>query len=182
MAAAVAEAWGLLPAGTFLLVSFFFVVTTKTAELRQTLNPYHPSKRNYGLLRESANLANEVNFSITIFKIISPGVKPPLTVTKQPRTSSGLRACRSWGILGRLARDEAPISSTGGNPCGSALFDAGIGVVVVDTLVIFRLHFEPRDVRMRIELHSHIANQVLNEHWVLIGSLRHRLLILSLEQ
>src|SRR5579859_5465885 len=85
MLAAVAEPRGLWPVGTFLLVSFFFVVTTRTTGLYETLHRIDVRRGENNLLRESAIVANEVKFSITIFKIISPWVKPPPGAPKQPR-------------------------------------------------------------------------------------------------
>ena len=40
----------------------------------------------------------------------------------------------------------------------SGLADTGVGVVIVDTLLIFRLHLVPEDVRMLIEPQGDIPN------------------------
>ena len=64
----------------------------------------------------------------------------------------------------------------------SPFLNAGIGVVIVDALEIFRLDLVPRHPGVSIELERHVAHQILHEHRVFIGALRHELFVLPLEQ
>src|SRR5438132_11829448 len=62
------------------------------------------------------------------------------------------------------------------------VFDAGVSVVVVDTLVVFRFDVVPRDLRMSIEFERHVADEVFHKNGVLISPLRDRFFVLAFQQ
>src|SRR5204862_2354289 len=47
------------------------------------------------------------------------------------------------------------------------LFNAGVGVVVVNALVVFRFRPVPGHVRMSVELEGHIPHEILDENRIL---------------
>src|ERR1035437_1991133 len=67
-------------------------------------------------------------------------------------------------------------------PPGSALLNTRVGAVIVNALLVLRLNLVPGHFRMRVQLQGDIAHQVLDEHRVVVGALRHRLLIFAFEQ
>jgi len=75
-----------------------------------------------------------------------------------------------------------PLNVESGHRPASALLDAGVGVVIVDALVVFRLHAVPGHVRMGVEFEGHISHEVLDENRVFVSPLGHRLFVLPLQQ
>ncbi len=65
---------------------------------------------------------------------------------------------------------------------GSALFDAGVGVVVVDALEVFGLYFVPVDMGNGVQSLGHVADEVLDKYRILVGSFGDGLFIWSFEQ
>jgi hypothetical protein len=64
MAAAVAEPWGLLPAGLFFVGSFFLVVTAQTNSSLK----YRVLGRGNAPFRECANVPKEIKYTTLFFK------------------------------------------------------------------------------------------------------------------
>src|SRR5437773_8798868 len=84
---------------------------------------------------------------------------------------------------------EQPGGSTNGVefktlPARSALplFDAGVSVMIVDALVVFRLDLVPGDLRTRVEFERHVADKVFYENGVFVGPLSDRFFVLALQQ
>ena len=124
---------------------------------------FFPGKSNAISIREWANLANKSKYATTIFGNIVGELAHAITLQRSGGTD-----------LFSKASSARPRSL-------SAVFYAGIRVVVVNTFVVLCFHFVPRHLGMSIELLRDIAHEILDENRVLISPLGHGFLILPLQ-
>src|SRR5262245_41172615 len=168
MAAAVAEPSVFLPPpdlASIFFVIFFFVLTTFCSLNSPRLagvgadNPLFPFQK----VRESSKRNQIRHKNLRIF--FAPekvngggrfGMQPPH------------QAAPSLSISLEFSAPHATIENL--QACLTA-FNAGVGVVIVDALVVLRLHFVPRHGGMRVESERDITDHVFDEHRIFIRAL-----------